>query len=255
MPSSSPSPFRRSSFSSLDAVARTRAPARLAILDCRDPHPARARVDQDGLPAHQMAELEEAVVRGTEGNGHARRRLRRETRWNLPGELLIHGTQCGVRAVDTDGHHPITHFELRDPAPDLRHGAGALVANDVGRSVEFAPPPIEGVTSFDADRLDLNQHVRSADRRVGNVLVAKDAGLSRLVVDRGLHSSPFAFAQTLSIACGRGCRVPSGGTSERPASLADASFEPLSPPTIPSHVRRERDSKRTFDTARARAFG
>ena len=66
MPWSMPYSCRRSSRSSLDAVASTVAPARLRELDRGEADAAGARLDEHGLACLQVTELEQAVVGGAE---------------------------------------------------------------------------------------------------------------------------------------------------------------------------------------------
>ena len=66
MPWSRPSASRRASFSSLDAVASTVAPARLASWIAARPTPPAPAWMSTVSPGLQAAELEQAVVGGAE---------------------------------------------------------------------------------------------------------------------------------------------------------------------------------------------
>ena len=104
MPWSRPSGFRRASLSSLDAVAITVAPARLASWMAAMPTPPAPAWTSTVSPRPQVPELEEAIVGGAEGNRHAGGDVHvepvRQHQVDAAGTATI-----GVRAVRHHRHH------------------------------------------------------------------------------------------------------------------------------------------------------
>lgn len=103
--------------------------------------------------------------------------------------MVGHRDQFGVRTVGHGSDDAITNLSPFDTWTDFDHGAGALVADNVRVSGERAAQTIERVTTFDADRLDLDQNETGAGDGVGNVLVLQNFGWTILVIDGGLHAA------------------------------------------------------------------
>ena len=89
--------------------------------------------------------------------------------------------------MQAERHHAIAHLELRDLVSGLYDSAGALVADNVRHAGELAAQAVERVTAFDADGLDLDQHLGRPGLRVGHLLVTEDLGSAVLVVDGCIH--------------------------------------------------------------------
>jgi hypothetical protein len=102
---------------SLEAVARTVAPARL---------------DEHCLAGLEAAEFEKGVVGGAEGYGHAGGGLEVESFRDRPGGRRRRGDNRCVGAVRYEGDDSLADGAVGDVDADLADGAGALVADDVG---------------------------------------------------------------------------------------------------------------------------
>ena len=106
MPWSRPNSSSRSSRSSLDAVASTVAPARLASWIAARPTPPAAGLDQHGLAGLQAPELEQAVVGGAEGDRDPRAPPRSSMPSGIgPADCAGTDAQLGVGAAEAHRRH------------------------------------------------------------------------------------------------------------------------------------------------------
>ena len=119
-------------------------------------------MDECGLAGLEAAELEQTIVGGTEGDRHTGRLLDGQALGNRPTERLVSRSEFGVGSVQAHGDYPVTLGESADRLAYLQHGAGALIADDVGGPGDVPAQPVEGVAPFDAHRLDPHQDVGRA---------------------------------------------------------------------------------------------
>ena len=163
MPWSRPRSASGSSRSSLDAVASTVAPARLASWIAAMPTPPAPAWMSDGLAVGQPAELEEAVVARCRTRP-ARRRPRPMSRPSGTGHVVARG--------DGDAARRASHgsWSRRPGRPTARSVTSSPTATIVpaawyptmcGSDSQRRPPdPVEGVAALDADGLDLDERRR-----------------------------------------------------------------------------------------------
>ena len=85
--------------------------------------------------------------------------------------------------------HMMVDADLRrvDAVTDLHNRASTLVADDVWIRRQRAGEPVEGVATFDADRLDLDHHVARLDDRIRHVLVLENLGRTVAAIDGSFH--------------------------------------------------------------------
>src|SRR3989304_4879238 len=190
MPWSSPNSLSRSSFSSLDAVARTVAPTRLASWMGGRPTPPGPGGVGARLPGGEPAELEQALIGGAEGDRNAGGGAEVHPLRQGPRLHRRHGDERGVGAERHHRHHCLTGGAGPPVPPPLTDDAGARVANDGRARGHLAAGAVEDVAALNADRLHLDEDAAGAALRGGHVLVAEDVRGAGLVVDRCLPDRP-----------------------------------------------------------------
>ncbi len=150
--------------SSLEAVASTGAPARLASWMAAIPTPlapAWMSAVSPGWRRPNSNRQSSAVPKGT-GTQAASSVVR-------PSGMAQQNGSPTARSSAWDPSRPTV--TTRSPSANSahrrahrHHGARALVADDVGSLGDVPPQPVEGVAPFDADRLDPDQHLGRAHR-------------------------------------------------------------------------------------------
>ena len=188
-----------------------RGPGPVGQLEGGQAHASTSGLDEDRLALGQVAELEEAVVGGAEGDRHAGRGHQVEPLGHEPGERRRHHDLLGVGAVHHGGHDLLAHLPVGDLGPDLGDGAPALVAHDVGHGGHLALEAVQGVAALDADGLHLDAHPVRRERGVGDVLVAEHVRRSGLVVHGCLHGGISSWSSTRRRYGGRPRTAPRPG--------------------------------------------
>ena len=135
-----------------------------------------------------------------------------------------HAHQLGMGAVAHRRHDRLADVEALHAVADLAHGAGRLVAHDVGLGGEHSPLAVEQVAALDADGAHLHQEPAGPQRRIGHLLVPEHLGPAGLVEHRCLHR-----------------REPTAGPLDRRPLTADRrAGSPLGPLSTPSTPRRRK---------------
>ena len=123
---------------------RTRA---FRELDRRDADATRAGLDQHRLARLETTELEQAVVGGAVGNGHARHGDDVGTVGHGPGQDRRHHGELGVRAPEVGRDDPLSDLPVGHARADLTDRARTLVTDHVrhgrhlaARGLRVSPP-------------------------------------------------------------------------------------------------------------------
>ena len=166
MPWSRPSAFSRSSRSSLDAVASTVAPARLASWIAAMPTPPAPAWIEHGLARLQVAELEQAVVRGAERDRHARGRDDVRAVGDRP-RRRPRARRAARRASPTASWRRPAGRPRGPRRPRRPRGSCPRTGSRRRAGVVAISPParFERVAALDADRLDLDEDARRRGTR------------------------------------------------------------------------------------------
>ena len=192
MPSSRPSSFSRSNRSSLDAVAKTRAPARFAIWIAAMPTPPAPAWIKAVSPACRWPNSKRQSSAVPNGTGTQAASSVETLSGIFQANALGRRPALGVRAVQPHRHGAVPHGEAPDVGADRGHRAGSLVPDHVGDPGQVAPQPVERVAALDAHRLDVDQHIARAHLGVRHVLVAEHLGCPGLVVHRCFHDRTYS---------------------------------------------------------------
>ena len=159
----------------------------LGELDRGDADATRAGLDQHRLAGLQVAELEEAVVRGAERHRDARALDEVGAFGDHPGDHRRRGDHRRVRTPEAGRDDALADEPVGDTFADFDDRSRALVADDVRVRGHLAAGAVQRVAALDADRADLDQDAARARDRVGDILVAEDFRGAGLVVDGCFH--------------------------------------------------------------------
>ena len=92
-----------------------------------------------------------------------------------------------MRTKRHDGDHSLPDRSVRDLRSDLPNAAGALVTDDVRPRGHLSARPVEHVAALDANGLDVDHNAPGRTDRIRHILVPKDVGWARFVVDGCFH--------------------------------------------------------------------
>jgi hypothetical protein len=144
-------------------------------------------MDQQDLAALKAAELEQALMGGSELDRNRRGVLDRHARRDMPGRARSDGRDLRVRPVRHRRNDRLTRSEVTDALADLPDDAARLVPDDVRSRRQRTLPAAEQVTSLQADDLDVEEQPALPDSRVGHVLVLKYLRTAGYVADGRPH--------------------------------------------------------------------
>jgi hypothetical protein len=159
----------------------------LGQLDGGQAHAGGARLDQHRLAGLEAAELEQAVVRRSEGHRDDRGVARVEAVRDRPAIAGRHRPQFGVAAEAVAGGDLLADLQMGDLGADLDDFAGRLVADDVRHAHQRPAPAVQRVAALDGDGQHPDDDALGVADGIGDVLVLQDVGGSVLVVDGGFH--------------------------------------------------------------------
>ena len=187
MPWSRPKSFRRSSRSSLDAVASTVAPARFASWIAAMPTPPAPAWISTVSPACRWPNSKRQSSAVPNATGTHATATDVGAVGDRPGEDRRDRGELGVRAPEVRRDDPLADVTIGHALADLADRARALVADDVGHGRHLAAGAVERVAALDADRLDLDEHAAVVTDGIGDVFVAEHVGRTGLVVHGSFH--------------------------------------------------------------------
>ena len=85
------------------------------------------------------------------------------------------------------GHDRLSRLDRGDALTDGAHDSGGLVPHDVGNVCEHPTLSVEGVTTLDADRFDIDEHATAPKGRLVHLCITEDVGSADLVVYGCFH--------------------------------------------------------------------
>ena len=180
----------------------------LGELNPRHSDAACSGVDQDSLALGEAAGGEQALVRGSECDRHARGARRVQPVGNRPGHGRRGRTPGRVRPGGVQGHHPVADRAPLHADTDLAHHAGAQIADHVRHGGQIPARASEQVTPLDADRLGVDHDTAIRAFRLGHIFVEQHPGGAGLVDHRRLHGNLSRVPRSASGTAGReACRT------------------------------------------------
>src|SRR5258708_36104303 len=136
-----------------------------------------------------MAELEQAIVCGTEWHRDGSSQLDVESFRHWPGVARRYRAQGCMRAHSINCGDLLPYLQVRHLRANLDNLAASLVANHVRLTEQRTMPAIERVAALDAYSLDANADALRMAFGIGNILVLQDFRTAILIVNRSLHNA------------------------------------------------------------------
>jgi hypothetical protein len=146
-------------------------------------------VDEGRLALLDSAELEKAIVGGAEWHRDTGRLPKGDPFREYPAERSGHRSKLRVGSIKPNRYHPIPFGEIKYLPSDVDHRSGTLIADDMGDLPHVASGAVEGIATFDADRLDAYEDVLSGHDWIGNIFVPKHVWTAGVVVNGCLHDA------------------------------------------------------------------
>ncbi|CDO38680.1 hypothetical protein SPHV1_70005 [Novosphingobium sp. KN65.2] len=121
-----------------------------------------------------LSELEQRVMRGSEGYRDRRRLPHIQAFGHGIGVVFGHCEKLGMAAVPVEADDLVTFLEARDLGADRKDGARSLVPGYERRLGRRRHQPVEQVAAFDRNPFDRDEHGLGADLRIGQVAILHD---------------------------------------------------------------------------------
>ena len=106
-----------------------------------------------------MAEFEQTVMGRAKGHRHTGCFFKRYLIRDEPGGNGRHSPFFGMGAEGAQGGHPLSDLAIGDFLSYLANHAGGIISDNVGNRRHEASGPVEHVTSFNGDRLYIDDNI------------------------------------------------------------------------------------------------